>query len=526
MKTLSTKSLSAQGALVVCVVSLFLPSVIGCRDSDKSGAAVRGRGTGQVVARMGDQEITRDELESALNKLPERRREEFRERVLNNLLETKVFAQEARKAGLEKNRQVREDIKKMTDETLARFFVKKHVDKQAEPSEEELKKYYQENKDKFVIPQSVLIQHLVTQSMQRAQGLLRALNQGASFEDLARQKSICRCWKQGGKHEWLMKGRMEPELEKAAFSLKAGKLSGIIKTGKKYQIIKVLDTRDQKEIPFEEAKNSIRSGLFRQKKNKLVQDFYQKAKVTFYPPGEHLLATIGEENISEEILTPIMSKVSENEKAGLREKWAHYLVETRVFSREAGKADLERDPEVAAEIQRKTDHILASAFQKSSIIDKVKISDQDVDSFYQSHLEEFTIPLKLRVKSIVVKTQAEAETVLKELKEGASFGALALKKSIHPSASKAGEIGWFGKGEKDPDLEKAALALKTGEISGVIKTKAGYEIIQLVDKKGGDVRPFDMVKQAIKMKLTMRRIEEEKQRYGKITIVESSTSGT
>ncbi|MCL6583124.1 MAG: peptidyl-prolyl cis-trans isomerase [bacterium] len=511
---------------LLCWLGIAGALFIGCgqkKDHGEAGApAARSRVSGKsaIVARLGDLELTGDELEAALDKLPKRRRDELRDKVARNLLEAKLFSRQAKKVGLDKSQVIMDEINKMTDETLARLYIIKYIDQEAEPSAEEVKRYYLEHKDQFVIPESVLIEHLVTQSLERAQELLDALKKGARLEDLARQKSICRCWKQGGKHDWLIRGRINQELEQAAFSLEPGKLSNIIKIGKEYQIMRLLDRRGQREVPFDEAKSSIRARLFWQKKTELIQKHYQEAKVVFYPAGEPLLASIGEEKIPEQILSSIMSRVSsEKEKNILREKWAHYFVETKVFSRAARKVHLEHDPEVAAEIERGKDQILSTAFQKSYIFDRIKISDQDIEDFYQSHPEEFQIPLKVRVKSIVVKTETEAKNLLSELQKGASFADLAMKKSIHPSASKGGEIGWFGRGEKDPALEKAAFALNIGELSGVIKTGEGYEIIKLVDKKGGEIKPFDKVRQAIKMKLTMQRVEEEKQRYGKITML-------
>jgi len=488
----------------LCILTFLLPCAIGCHSKNPT------------VAKLGDQEITTKELEAALARLPEHRREEFKEKVLNELLEVKFFSQEARKAGLENDPQIKESLEKITNENLARFFVKKHLDKQAEPSEEDLKLYYLKNKDKFHMPKSVSVQHIVVQGMKRAGDLLKELKEGASFEELAKRKSICRCWKKGGTHGWLFKGRMDPGLEKAAFDLENEKLGdSIIETKDGYQIIKVLDKRDEMDVPFEKAKAGIRSMLFWERKNRLLQKYYEEAKVNFHPSEEHLLAKVGEEGINEEVIAPIMKMAKEKEKDRVRDKWVHYLVETDIFSREARKVNLENDPEVAAEIRSMANQTLANAFRKKFIIDKVKVSDQEIDKFYQSHLEEFRIPAKVRVESIVVKTQEEAEALLKELKEGTPFRDLAMKKSIHPSAARGGDVGWFAKGEKDSALEKAAFALEKGAMSGVIKTEAGCEVIKLMDKKGGEIMPLDEVKQTIKMKLMMQHLEEAKQRYYK-----------
>jgi peptidyl-prolyl cis-trans isomerase C len=274
-----------------------------------------------------------------------------------------------------------------------------------------------------------------------------------------------------------------------------------------------LDKRNEMDVPYEKARKGIRSMLFWERKNKLIQKYYEEAKVNLHPSEEHLLAKVGEEGINEEVIAPVMKIAKESEKDTVRDKWIHYLVETNIFSRKAREEHLENDPEATAEIVRLKNQTLANAFRKRFINDKIKVSDQDIEKFYQSHLEEFRIPAKVRIKSIVVKTQQEAESLLKELKEGSSFSDLAMKKSIHPSAARGGEVGWFARGEKDPTLEKAAFSLEKGGMSGVIKIDTGCEIIKLIDKKGGEIRPLDEVKQNIKMKLMTQQLEETKQRY-------------
>jgi foldase protein PrsA len=293
-------------------------------------------------------------------------------------------------------------------------------------------------------------------------------------------------------------------------------LSDVVKTKEGYQVVKVLDRRDQQQFSFEEAKPKIKQRLFWTKKRELVDKYYDGAQVNTHPTETGVLVKIGKELITEETLAPILAKVSEKNREKAKLRWIDYLIETKVFSKEARQVGLENDPEVAREIRRRTEQVLSHAFRKRFITDKFQITDNEIAGYYESHPELFKVPAKVRAKSILVKTRQEAEEILKALKEEASFGHLAQQKSLHPHASRrAGEIGWFGKGERDPAVEKVAFSLEKGEISDVIKTEAGYEIIKLMDKKGGESRPLDEVGQAIKMTLTMQKFEQEKQHYYK-----------
>ena len=96
------------------------------------------------------------------------------------------------------------------------------------------------------------------------------------------------------------------------------------------------------------------------------------------------------------------------------------------------------------------------------------------------------------------KARQEAEDILKQLKGGADFAALAKKYSNDPgSAAKGGDLGWFGRNMMVKEFEDAAFALqKPGQISGIVKTKYGYHIIQLVEKDPKHPRPQADIKRA------------------------------
>ena len=84
-------------------------------------------------------------------------------------------------------------------------------------------------------------------------------------------------------------------------------------------------------------------------------------------------------------------------------------------------------------------------------------------------------------KHILVKTEAEASRILKEIKDGTDFDELARKYSIDVSSgSKGGNLGLFQRGDFLPDFEASILRLKVGELSGVVKTSIGYHIIKRI----------------------------------------------
>lgn len=142
------------------------------------------------------------------------------------------------------------------------------------------------------------------------------------------------------------------------------------------------------------------------------------------------------------------------------------------------------------------EQMLAQQVQ-SGIVSGVDVTPSEIRSFYKS-IPEDSIPLikteyviaeivknppisieeKLRVKEQLIG-------IRKRILDGSSFSTLAIMYSQDPgSASKGGELGFYGRGQLYPEFEAVAFKLKEGEISNIIETEAGYHIIQMIERKG------------------------------------------
>ncbi len=91
--------------------------------------------------------------------------------------------------------------------------------------------------------------------------------------------------------------------------------------------------------------------------------------------------------------------------------------------------------------------------------------------------------MKVHAKHILVENKEQAQDILDEIKEGASFDAMARKHSKCPSGTSGGDLGWFGKGAMVKEFEDAAFVLESGQVSEPVKTQFGWHIIKVVEKK-------------------------------------------
>jgi len=506
------------GIRSVLILSMFLLLLFACREEkvvQEKSVHPADTAPEDAVAMVGDEAITRADLEATLEALPAHKREALSMRTVYYLVDTKIYSEEARKMGLQEDPEVQRELEKARKELLARSFLQERVEPNIEPSDAEIRAYYDDHQDQFVIPEGIMVQQIRVVKKEDAEAAKKALLGGESFPAVAGQWSKLVRAKDRGKQEWLYRKRIDPELEKAAFKVGIGEVSDIIKlkTADEYQIVKVLDKSEEKLVAFEDIKSKIRFRLMQQNKREMIHDYYEKAGVD-RNPGEGILVKVGEEVFREDAIAHVMANAKEDEKDKLRRRWIQYFVDTTVFSKEAEKVGLQDDPKIARKLRLKADDVLADAYRERVVEEKVKIRDEDISKEYEANVDKFQEPLKLKLGLIVVETRDEAEDILKRIKGGEPFSVLAREKSIDPSSKKGGAIDWSDKGDLYPALEAAAVKLKKDEVSDVVKTDRGYELIKLVDKRGGQ-KPLEEVTSWIRMVLHGKRMEEQREQYYK-----------
>ena len=90
---------------------------------------------------------------------------------------------------------------------------------------------------------------------------------------------------------------------------------------------------------------------------------------------------------------------------------------------------------------------------------------------------------EVKASHILVKTEAEAQSILGQIHSGASFADLARKHSQCPSGKSGGDLGFFRKGQMVREFENAAFSLEPGKVSEPVKTNFGYHLIMVTDRK-------------------------------------------
>ena len=378
------------------------------------------------------------------------------------------------------------------------YFDPQRIKDEVTPTEEEIKQYYDNNEKDFNKGKEVKARHILFRLAkdanaeteapvkQKAADVLQQLKNGADFAELAKQYSEdTGSGKNGGDVGFFAKGLMVPEFEAAAFALKVGEISELVRTQFGFHILKVEEIREEAD-PFGKAKPVIAERLKLEGAKDLAakraednyqklldkQDFAQAAKEAnlevrvsqLFAKGEPIDQTTPASTELQEVAFTLTA----NEKFSqpVETPAGYYLLEF-----------LESKPPYIPELKEVTDKV-------TEAVRKEKAGEL---------------------------AQAEAEKIAADLKNGVTWEdmlkkyATAEKFAPEPFSRRQWYISEV-KGDS-AELVKTAFALKNEEHSAVINLSPNYCIIRIVEKVGIDEKKFGEEQEKVKQQLLRQKQE-------------------
>lgn len=172
----------------------------------------------------------------------------------------------------------------------------------------------------------------------------------------------------------------------------------------------------------------------------------------------------------------------------------------------------------------RTDLVMDQVIQKE-VESKIQISEQDLIDYYEKNISKFRTQDKVKASVILIKSppnsspererkvRKKMKSILDQIKAGTEFEGMAIKFSQDSLASKGGNLGFFEKTRMFPPFSERAFSMKVGEVSEIFKTKHGFHILKVTDKKPGVSRSFDNEKKNIRKTLVEKKSAQATRTY-------------
>jgi len=155
---------------------------------------------------------------------------------------------------------------------------------------------------------------------------------------------------------------------------------------------------------------------------------------------------------------------------------------------------------------------------------RMDIPTDDVKKYYEAHKQEFVRPEEVDLSDILLSTDGKspeeiaavrtrADDIHNRVTKGEDFAEIAKRYSQGPTAQQGGELGVYERGQLDPQIEAAVFKMDKGQITDVVQTKAGFDILKVNAHYDAGLQPLDKVEGEISNRLYQQKMEPALRQY-------------
>ncbi len=229
---------------------------------------------------------------------------------------------------------------------------------------------------------------------------------------------------------------------------------------------------------------------------------------------------ITQEEVDQELMQATQGRFNQvpaDRQAAFRQQVLQQLIGKELIYDNAKKTGITKSAEYKREYKKLEERMkkeLAIQVWQKKLLDGIKISNKELKNYYKKNIDEFREKESVHARHILVKTKAEAEKIIAQLKPlsgdklKTKFIELARKESTGPSGKNGGDLGYFMKGQMVPAFNEKVFSMKKGTITKApVKTQFGYHVIYLEDKKPSMTKSFNDVKTFIEQRLKMEKFK-------------------
>lgn len=183
------------------------------------------------------------------------------------------------------------------------------------------------------------------------------------------------------------------------------------------------------------------------------------------------------------------------------------LVDQRLLAQEAVRLGLDRDSAARRRLEAGRERLLGNILVESLVA--TEVTDTAIDQMYEQQVKLQQLDDEVRLRHILVETEAEAEAVLKELKGGADFTEVAFKSSTDiRTRLEGGDFGWVGPNDMLEPFPAVIGNTKTGELSEAFESEQGWHILRVDERRTRPPKTKDEMRPEIITFLTFTQISD------------------
>lgn len=258
---------------------VFLSALaLGCSASPGGSTEAKDK----VLLKVNNTEITVADFEKEMDRLPPQLKpmassKEGQKQLLEELANRELLLREAERRKIADRPEVVERSKDFRRRLLLEALLDEEIGRKITVDDQEVEAYYKAHPEEFS-NERIRAKHILVETEDEAKKVVTRLKK-EKFEDLAKDVSLDKAsGANGGDLNYFSRGQMVPEFEKAAFALKAGETSGIVKTQFGYHIIRLVDRKTSDPAKLDQVKDRLKQKLLNEKQRRRFDEWLASLK--------------------------------------------------------------------------------------------------------------------------------------------------------------------------------------------------------------------------------------------------------
>ena len=498
--------------------------------------ACTGQKEQNLVARVGDREITIAQYREFFEDLPERLRSEKpgmegHLEHLQSLIDTELLLIEAKAQGLDQDEDFLRLLKRRRDRGIADAFFRQEVRATIEVTEEDLRAHFvATGRDR-----EVKLEILNFDTEGEARSTLEKIRQGVDFAALVQQAGTPDSAAAGIKDGFLGKDRVHARLRDAVFALALGEVSEPLPIDGRYMLIKVIDER---AAEFEPHRKLLRSMVKKEKsaarKQAVLQELETRYEPTLNPAGlerfrreaaygmagispdavlcEYKGGAISSGRLLGQIKNRGLWEMDPGDSSRVMDFVRQVVIPEELVLAEARHLGL--GTEIIAELEEKKDQLLGEELLRRVVKRPVQVTYEEARAYYDNNLDLFASPEYLEMQEILVETEEEARALLEQVQNGSDMEALAAAHTLRPKGKNTGgkfhlhrfEAPLYG------GLVEAAEKAPQDQLQGPVPVEEGYSIFRVLGRNKAQAS-FEDKRMQFRVKNIVTRIKQNERFY-------------
>lgn len=381
-------------------------------------------------------------------------------------------------------------------------------------TEKEMKKFYKDSTDKFVVLPKYTIREIVTDSV-NLDSVLAMLEADVPFDSVAKTYSTAPTKDKGGLLESRFLSGLSAGMQPVAETLSVGTVSEPYWTTRGWEIILLEDRTEKVRRPYDEVASWIEDMIKRGKMVELSESalnrFRASAALDTLLGGATLAKVAGtvitESDIDAYIESLPMKTPEQEQDTILRKRILAQMIDDKVFGHELAQQKLFLADSLSNLIESNRRQTLVNNFMQKEVESKTEVGDEEIETYYKEHKQEFWKPAEAKVREILVASEDTAKMIYELISEGVKFDSLARTYSKAETAQRSGYVGYIKKDESGKPYEKQAFKAKDGTVTKPIKTDEGYWLVSVEAKKKAYQQTLEQSQSTIRQKISQEKKE-------------------